>query len=52
MIADLRRDVGNEKLAFVVGKLCEDIGKCDDRPGAELVNQALENLPEKFPFTA
>ncbi len=50
MIADLRRDVGNEKLAFVVGRL--SAGKRADRPGAELVNQALKNLPEKVPFTA
>ena len=42
LITSLRKDVGNEKLPFVVGQI----------NGIDLINKQLEMLPKKLPYTA
>lgn len=50
MIRDFRRDLGDAKLPFIVGKLGTFV-----RPGrlpfADAVNEALENIPDEIPYT-
>lgn len=51
MIQDLRKDLGNERLPFVVGKLGTFLPP-DRMPHVGTINEALESLPQKAPHTA
>ncbi len=54
MIADIRTDLGQPNLPFVVGQIGEFLytRKKQQTPFAKTVNDALARIPEEVPFTA
>jgi len=47
IIAQMRKDLGDEDMFFVAGGICED----DRSPGGQLINAQLAKLPSEVPFT-
>ena len=58
LIFDIRRDVGDDKLPFIVGNLAEFYGTSNEHSAPDRVNrinrikQTLRNVPQKIPYTA
>lgn len=47
LIAQMRKDLGDENMFFVAGGICES----DTSPGGEFINAQLARLPSEVPFT-
>jgi hypothetical protein len=52
MVFDFRHEFGMPELPFVAALPCKELAQRDDRPGAELVAEALQRLPRRVRHAA